>query len=60
MKSVTGAASNEAVVYVNKFYPGSSSDVAIVEHSKAGEVIHRRSDFGWQRVHHRFITTSRY
>ncbi|XP_062592015.1 uncharacterized protein LOC134253508 [Saccostrea cucullata] len=34
VKSVTGVAPNGAVVYVSKLYPGSTSDVAIVEHSK--------------------------
>ncbi|XP_069114314.1 uncharacterized protein [Argopecten irradians] len=33
VKSVTGVAPNGAVVYVSKLYPGSTSDVAIVEHS---------------------------
>ncbi|XP_033744337.1 uncharacterized protein LOC117330224 [Pecten maximus] len=33
VKSVTGVAPNRAVVYVSKLYPGSTSDVAIVEHS---------------------------
>ena len=31
--SVTGVAPNGAAVYVSKLYPGSTSDVAIVEHS---------------------------
>ena len=34
VKSVTGVAPNGAVVYVSDLYPGNSSDVAIVEHSK--------------------------
>lgn len=33
VKYVTGVAPNGAVVYVSKLYPGSTSDVAIVEHS---------------------------
>ncbi|KAK3109065.1 hypothetical protein FSP39_022160 [Pinctada imbricata] len=33
VKSVTGVAPNGAVVYVSKSYPGSTSDVAIVDHS---------------------------
>ncbi|XP_048777675.2 uncharacterized protein LOC125681560 [Ostrea edulis] len=33
VKAVTGVAPNGAVVYVSKLYPGSTSDVAIVEHS---------------------------
>ncbi|KAK3085760.1 hypothetical protein FSP39_008291 [Pinctada imbricata] len=33
VKSVTGVAPNGAVVYVSKLYPGSTSDVAIVDHS---------------------------
>ena len=37
MKSVTGVASNGALVFVSKLYPGSTSDVAIVEHSRVME-----------------------
>lgn len=34
VKSVTGVAPNGALVFISKLYPGSTSDVAIVEHSK--------------------------
>ena len=34
VKSVTGVAPNGAIVFVSKLYPGSTSDVAIVEHCK--------------------------
>jgi len=34
VKSVTGVAPNGAIVYISKLYPGSTSDVAIVEHSR--------------------------
>ena len=34
VRSVTGTAPNGTVVYVSKLYPGSTSDVAVVEHSK--------------------------
>ena len=45
VKSVTGVAPNGAIVYVSKLYPGSTSDVAIVEHCemlkqmRAGDMI---------------------
>ena len=34
VKAVTGVAPNGAIVFVSDLYPGSTSDVAIVEHSK--------------------------
>lgn len=34
VKSVTDVAPNGALVFISKLYPGSTSDVAIVEHSK--------------------------
>lgn len=34
VKAVTAVAPNAAIVYVSDLYPGSTSDVAIVEHSK--------------------------
>jgi hypothetical protein len=34
VKCVIGVAPNAAIVFVSKLYPGSTSDVAIVEHSK--------------------------
>jgi hypothetical protein len=34
VKSVTGVAPNGAIVYVSSLYPGSTSDVAIVEHCR--------------------------
>jgi hypothetical protein len=34
VKSVTGVAPNGALVFISKLYPGSTSDVAIVEHCK--------------------------
>lgn len=37
VKSVTGVAPNGALVFVSKLYPGSTSDVAIVEHSRVME-----------------------
>ena len=34
VKSVTGVAPNGTIVYVSRLYPGNTSDVAIVQHSK--------------------------
>lgn len=34
VKSVTGVAPNGSLVYISKLYPGNTSDVAIVEHSR--------------------------
>ena len=39
VKSVTGVAPNGAIVYVSNLYPGSTSDVAIVEHSRMLELL---------------------
>lgn len=37
VKSVTGVAPNGALVFITKLHPGSTSDVAIVEHCKVLE-----------------------
>ena len=56
VKAVTGVAPNGAIVYCSELYPGSASDVAIVEHSQllqelvAGDLILADNGFTLHKV----------